>query len=295
MDFKLFIKFVKFSRPAWLLVLLMQYILGFSFSKYYGGLFIPDRMGLGLAWLISLYLGLIYLLTYFENLEIIVSDFWGDEIGKVPIQLSLITSAVFLTTSTLLALSIVRTNLLFPSNVMIVILLVIIGLLFVFTPNIESLAGFREYFIAIWFGMLVPSFSYLLYFSNLNYVIVIVWIPLVFLFLSITIINQLSSYARDLKFSANTLVIKIGWERSIVLNNLFLLSAFLCYGVGWWLGVESRIIISALLPLPLALTQIWMLIQLANGAKPNWTILKNNSAAIFGLMNYMIIISIWTQ
>jgi 1,4-dihydroxy-2-naphthoate octaprenyltransferase len=119
--------------------------------------------------------------------------------------------------------------------------------------------------------------------------------PLATLHLAMLLAFELPDYANDLKFGKRTIMIRMGWERGIVLHNILVLSAFLLLVLAASFGYPWFVVWPSLLTLPLGLLQIWQMRRIADGAKPNWNAVTVGALALFGAMSYLMALAFWTN
>ena len=142
---------------------------------------------------------------------------------------------------------------------------------------------------------LVPAFSLVLQTNELHRLLMTSTIPLLFVYFASRLASGFSLYAQDLKAAKRSMLIVIGWQRGIFLHNLFLLLGFLALGFATLFGLPWAIVWPVLLTLPLALFQIWQLLRISQGGKPNWRLLKISAHTLFGVTSYMLIFAFITN
>ncbi len=76
---------------------------------------------------------------------------------------------------------------------------------------------------------------------------------------------ELPDYASDLKYQKRTLMVRLGWQRSMNLHNYLILGAYLLLGLAVAFGMPFFIALPAFLTLPLGLLQIWQMRRIADG------------------------------
>lgn len=292
---KLLIKYIKMGCPQGVIIILLQYFLGVSLATYFGKHITTNLLVLGGGWLISLYFGSIYMLVYFDNLDYRYSKFWGDTQGKIPIQLPLLTSAGFLTSVIMLSIAIFRSRTLSGNMIFILILIIVLDLLIIF-PNLPlSMSLFNEFISSVLLAVLVPLFGFLLFNDSISFSVVAIVFPSFFTLFSLFIVFELFNFKTVIQTEKNNLLTILGWELGLKIHNALYGMAFLWILIWIFLDLPFNLVISMLLLLPLILLQFWLLKQLKKGNKPKWNIIKVNSITIYSLMNYMIMIYIWTN
>jgi 1,4-dihydroxy-2-naphthoate octaprenyltransferase len=142
---------------------------------------------------------------------------------------------------------------------------------------------------------LVPIFAFVLQYNDLHRLLVMSTFPLTALHLAMMIVFEFPDYMNDLRHEKLTLLVRIGWEKGIVLHNILILTAFLLLGLAATFGLPLAIVLPAFIPLPLGLLQIWQLRRISAGAKPNWTTLGFTAVVLFGSVTYLLAFTFWTR
>ena len=285
---KLFKQLFQISQPILLLAGIGQFFLGAGIAKYLGNTMDWGIFWLGLAWVLSVQWVSHLLLDYFESPKTENKNKLTDESKRIFIGTALSFVAIFL-------VFLIRSgNLNVPAGIVIFILF-FLGFFFVLRPIRLIYSGFGELSIAIAFGNLIPSFSYLLQDGEMNRLVMIISFPLIFLILSLILAMEFPNYASDIKNSRNTILVRLGWENGMFMHNTFVLIAFLILGLAGVFGLPSAIIFPAFLPFPLALLQLWHMRQINLGEKPNWRFLRLNAVVMVVLMSYILTNIFWIR
>jgi 1,4-dihydroxy-2-naphthoate octaprenyltransferase len=208
-------------------------------------------------------------------------------------QASLLMAAIALTAcAILIAILLQNGNL----NAEIITLLVIAFFLVIFysAPPLQlANTGYGELAVSILLANLVPALAFLLQMGNLHRLLAMATFPLTPLYLAMSLALALENYLSDLKKGRRTLLIRLGWQRSMALHNILVLVGFLLIGFSITAGMPWRIAWPALLSLPVGLYQIWQMNQIAEGGKPRWQLLTITAVATFSLMAYLLAFSFW--
>jgi len=291
------------SRPLFLLGGALVYALGVGIADYLG---MPIDWGLyllGQAFVTTLQLSTHYLNEYFDAPADIENPnrtpFTGGSGAIGPGKLS--RNTVLLAAVTMLTILASLTVIVIdqaPISPLLVIILVLGfgGAFFYSMPPIQlSRTGYGELTTSILVSFLVPAFAFLLQTGELHRLLMISTLPLTALHLAMMLVFEFPDYATDIKFDKKTLLVRIGWERGMVLNNLLILGAFLMLGVAAILGVPSGIVLPSFLLLPFGLFQIWQLRIIAAGGKPNWTLVGLTGIILFAGVAYMLTFAFWVR
>jgi 1,4-dihydroxy-2-naphthoate octaprenyltransferase len=142
---------------------------------------------------------------------------------------------------------------------------------------------------------LVPAFAFLLQTGELHRLLAMATFPLTLLHLAMMLAFEFPDYATDSRLGKRTLLVRMGWQRAVVLNNLLILGAYLTLGLAVVFGLPFYIALPSLLTLPLGLLQIWQMRRIAEGARPNWTALTLTGIALFSIVAYLLTFAFWTR
>ena len=153
--------------------------------------------------------------------------------------------------------------------------------------------GFGELSTALILAYLTPGFAFLLQRADLHRLLTIVTFPLTLLAFGYFLLGDFPTFSSDVRYGRQTLLVRMSWQRAVPLHNVLLVAAYLLYAGTPLLAVPWALIWPALLTAPLAAYQIFMLRNIAEGAKPLWNILSINAAAIFGLTAYLLTLTFW--
>jgi 1,4-dihydroxy-2-naphthoate octaprenyltransferase len=178
----------------------------------------------------------------------------------------------------------------------LVISLGFIGAFFYSAPPFQLVrSGYGELTTSIVVANLVPIFSFVLQYGDYHRLMAMTTFPLTALHLAMMIAFELPDYATDIKFNKKTLLVRLGWERGMVLHNSLILGGFLLLGIAASFGLPLPITLPAFLPFPLGLLQIWQMRRIASGVKPNWRALGLTAVALFGSVAYLLAFAFWTR
>jgi len=295
--------FIRMSRPIFLLGVFLLYALGVGIAKYLGYSIDWSVYLLGQLWVTLLQLSTQYLNEYFNspadlnnpNRTPLTGGSGVVGPGKLPQKVALysaLTCLAILSSFTILLLA----NVKLPNEAVMIMALSFLGSFFYSTPPIKLEAtGYGELTASIIVASLVPAFAFNLQTGELHRFLAMSCFPLTILHLSMLIAFELPDFSTDLKFGKNTLLIRIGWQNSILLHNILILSAFLLLGVAALYGLPTFVLISAMIPLPIGLYQIWQMRRFATGDKPNWTSVTLIALVLFASTAYFITYAFWTH
>jgi 1,4-dihydroxy-2-naphthoate octaprenyltransferase len=154
--------------------------------------------------------------------------------------------------------------------------------------------GAGEFLIAVHLAYIIPSISFTLQAGEAHRFLTLT-IPLTFLAFSYFIANTFQSYLQDQILNRVTFLVRLGWERVVPFHHTVLLLAYVLFLMSPSFGLSLTLTRTALLTLPFALFQIFLLRSIALGAKPNWTLLHATSLAVFGLTTYFLTLTFWLR
>jgi 1,4-dihydroxy-2-naphthoate polyprenyltransferase len=295
--------FLRLSRPLFLLGGILLYALGAGIARFLGFQVAWDLYILGQGWVIAMQLATHYLNEYFDASADVQNKnrtmFSGGSGAVGPGRLA--RNVPFWAAATCLAIVASLTVLLiqqptFGIDVALVLVLIFLGAFFYSTPPIRlSSSGYGELTTAILVANLVPALAFLLQTGELHRLVAMTTFPLTFLHLAMMLAFEFPDYAVDLKYEKRTLLVRAGWQIGMRIHNYAILTGFLVLGIALVFGMPQSVGLPALLTLPLGIFQIWYMGKIADGAKPNWTVLLFGALALFGLTAYLITFALWTR
>jgi 1,4-dihydroxy-2-naphthoate octaprenyltransferase len=155
--------------------------------------------------------------------------------------------------------------------------------------------GYGEVALALNLAGIVPALAFTLQGVPFNRLVSAVTFPLFMIGLASFLALDFPSFAEDVKYERRTLLTRLGWQRAIPLHNALLASAYLLLASAPSFGFPFKLFWPALLTIPLASYQIFMLHNIGAGTPPLWRALTINAAAIFGLTAYLLTLTFWLR
>lgn len=291
------------GQPLTLLVALFTYVLGLGIVHYLVAAINWPEALLGLLLVFTLLLSRNFLRAYFRyadplpSMDISRTDQDGElkvvETKEVPkyvlLQMALAS----------LGLGAIITIVLFVLNAvgipLFIILTLGLGLILLDTlPPVQLCKkGYSELIEAFLIANVIPAVAFLLQNTNLHNLVFMFTLPLTFIYLSMEIASSFEYYAFDLKHSNGSLLAVLGWQRGLVIHNLSLILSFLLFSIFLFFGLSWRLAWPVFLVLPFAGLQVFQIVRIGEGAKPNWRLFRVNSLATFLLMVYLIAFTLW--
>jgi len=302
---KLIRLFFHLSRPLFILIAILLYVLGGGMSRYLSGQIEWTSFFLGLSWMVLILLGFNYINEYFYILDSNEDYKWwrtpfsgsSGAIGpeKLPRQLALWVGLACLTVATSIVFLLIQNHLLNIQSGLILGLFFLGELVFAIPPLRLVSSGYGELTMSLIMAGLIPAQAFLLQGHDLHRLLIMVSFPLVFLLLGMLIAFEFPSYASDIKYERRPILVKIGWQKGMVLHNILVLSSFVIFGIALVFSFPMSIGWPVFLVLPVGLLQVWMMNQIADGRKPNWKLFILVALSTFCLTAYLLTFSFWTH
>jgi len=287
--------FLRLSRPFFLLGGFLLFGLGGAIAAYLG-----RRVDLGLYVLGQALVTSIQLMTHYLNEYY---DFDADRVnpertfftggsgalgeGRLPRRVALYAATGCLVIAAGLTSALITRGGI--SSVVWVILSAIgLAAFFYSVPPVRLLStGFGELTTSILVAGLVPLLSFALQTGEIHRLLFISTLPLASLHFAMLMVFELPDWAADLRAGKRTLVVRLGWAGGMRAHDGALVLAYASLAFAFFSGMPPRVVIGALLGLPLALVQIWQFRRIRSGAAPRWVTMEMNAVALFALTAYL--------
>jgi 1,4-dihydroxy-2-naphthoate octaprenyltransferase len=294
--------FIRLTRPVFLLGGILLYALGVGIAHYLGKTIDWTTYFLGQGCVTLLQLSAQYLNEYF--------DFSGDKdnpnrtffsggsgVGDdkaLPQRTALLAAATCLTIGAVLTVLLYRDQSL-GAETGIILALAFLGSIFYSVPPVRLAgSGYGELVASFLVANLVPAFAFVLQTGSLHRLLAMSTFPLTALHLAMLIALSLPDYASDLRNEKRTVLIRLGWERGMLMHDILIVLAYVLLGVAIVEGMPLRIAWPGFLTLPLGLYQVYRMRQIAAGAATRWNLLTFTAVSIFALTAYFLTFSFWT-
>jgi 1,4-dihydroxy-2-naphthoate polyprenyltransferase len=297
--------FIQLSRPIFILIAALLYVLGIGIAHYLSGEMNWQSFFLGFIWVIFILLGFEYLNeyfdpdTYFETQTQKHTPFSGATgaigPGKLSRQVALWAGLIFLTISA--SLTVLIYKYIGLGLILVVILSIfLLGEFFIYLPPYRLVtSGYGEVINSIVIAGLIPAMAFLFQGHEFHRLLLMVTFPLTLLYLGMVMALEFPDYASDIKQGKKPILIRIGWQKGMQLHNLLVLGSFVILGIAFLVGFPFRLGWSVFLALPLAIFQTWMMNRISDGAKPNWNLFVMVALSTFGLTTYLLTFTFWTH
>jgi 1,4-dihydroxy-2-naphthoate polyprenyltransferase len=303
MNRKTFLLFIRLSRPHFLLGAALMYALGTSISRYLSG---PIHWGYylqGQVWITLIQLSAIYLTEFFdpapdqENSHRTIFSASSGTLGegKLKRETALYAAIICLALAAYFTLTIIQSAK--PDMVLAFTMsFIFLGAFAYSTPPLRlAVSGYGELILAIILSNLVPALGFLIQHQDLHRLLAMSTFPMAALSLAMLLAFELPDFASDVKYRKRNLMVRVGWQKGMLIHNISILFTYLLFGLGVLLGFPFPIVLPAFLTLPLGLFQIWMVNRIADGARPNWPALTFTAAALFSITAYLLTFAFWTR
>jgi 1,4-dihydroxy-2-naphthoate octaprenyltransferase len=297
--------FVRLSRPLYLFGGAVNYLLGVGIARYLGQPLDTDVLVLGLLWVAALQLATHYLNEYFDHAHDALnpnrtlftggSGVLGIDEGKLRPVVALFAAYTMLAFVVLLSYAIYASGALNPL-VLFIMSIALLGAVFYSVPPVRlSGSGVGELTTSTLLAILVPAFGFSLQTGELHRLLALTTLPLLPLTMAAMLSLEFPDYSTDSKVGKLVLFVRLGWENAVRLHHILVAAAYILFAVSFAYGLPPAIALPPFFTLPLALFQIWYMTRIADGAKPNWTILTLTALTMTALTAYLLAYAFWTR
>jgi 1,4-dihydroxy-2-naphthoate octaprenyltransferase len=282
-------------RPINLLLTALTYGLGIGIARYLGVLLDLLTVYLGAGFILAMLAAASLLSEYFRPFNEPIVD------GETRSEREALRRQLLLIGILLVAFAAVCILFIFFLNahpLVVVILFALyaaIALMIAIPPFRLVDRGFGALAFAFLLASLPPLIAFILQAGEIHRLVAFCAFPLTLLSLAYLLAFDFTTFAIDQKYERRTLLTSLTWQRAVPLHHIMIIIAYLILMTGSTVDVPFALIWPSLLTLPLAIYQIIMLRNIADGQKPNWTILIVNATAIFGVTTYLLTLTFWLR
>ena len=286
---------LQLSRPPYLLLTALTYILGAGIARYLGKPQAPTTFWLGLVGILFAQLSMNLLAEVFRpsNEPIVLNETPADR--RLTRDAALYVSAGALAALAVIAFLLYKDHHLGAPAILFITVSLFVLLVYSVPPLRLIDKGFGELLLSIQIAYLSPSIAYLLQAGTYHNLVVFISIPLMLLMLAMLLALDFPSYAGDMKYERNTLLARLGWEHAIPFHHLLILGAYVFFAAAPIFSFSLRLLWPAFLTFPFALLQIYWLHNISLGSRPLWNLLTANAIAVFGLTAYLLTLTFWLR
>ncbi len=283
-----------FTCPLILILAGLTYSLGTGIARYLGRADNPLTFGLGFGWVILVLVAMNLLAVYFRSHnEFLVEN------ETIP-ERNWLRAAAFQMAIAALGVVAVLTVFLFQnkiaaSAVLFAALILLAALAYALPPLRLIYSGFGEFTLAILLAVLIPAFSLTLQMGDVHRLLGAITFPLTALAFAYFLAANFPTFVEDHKYERGTLLLRIGWERALLLHHILVLNTYLLFAAMPLFGFPWAIILPAFYGMPFALFQIFWLQRISQGASPNWAFLTTLTITVLGLTTYLLTLTFWIR
>lgn len=286
---------LRLSRPLYLLLAALTYVLGAGIARYLGNPQDQPVFWLGLFAVLMAQLTMSLLVEVFRpfNEPIIAEETRAER--KAIQDAALYVSLSALTGAGVIAFFFFRDHSLGGPSILFLAIFLFIVIIYSVPPLRLAAKGFGEFLLAVQIAYLAPSIAFLLQAGSYHRLLNVTAIPLSMLAFAAFIALDFPGYSEDIKYERGTFLSRLGWERAVPLHHALIVAAYFLFAAAPLFGFSLSLLWPAFLTLPFALLQIYLLYNIALGAKPIWTLLTANAIALFGLTAYFLTLTFWLR
>jgi 1,4-dihydroxy-2-naphthoate octaprenyltransferase len=293
MTLKSITKQIKIFR---ILSLLMTYVLGSGLAQYVESIRSWPAFIEGGFFMLMVILALDYLGALSRTFD---QRFWPEttthrEIKRLRLALGLL-SATFLTVATTLFVNWMVGRIVWQGLYFLLIAVVLTGGLYYLSEIKEKLQPYRILLEALMIVVIPPALGYFIQSENFHRLLTLPILGLVPIYMAYGLLEHLIHYGQEEKYRQKTIATAIGWEKTMVLHNAFILLGYVLMALTTVLGFPWFLLWPIFLTLPLGLLEIWLMDRVRRGMKPLWRIMQFTTASVFLIPVYLLAFSFWTH
>ncbi len=283
-------------RLPFLLACTLTFALGTGIADYLGHS--PSGLQAVIGMLIIWFIlgGSQILFEYFNRVSTGVHPFSPEKIKaetETPAPQLLLTVVVALMTfAVVLGFGLIRNTADISLTIMLLVGILLLSVFFIGQPRLVY-SGYGELVQGVVCCCLVPAFAFSIQAGEIHALFLPVTFPLVLIYLAVNLALELESYASDIKLERHTLLLRVGWQRAVLLQHILMLAGFLLIGAAPLFGVAWRLVWPATLALVVAILEIWLVNRITLGLPPRWMLLKFTAWLAFLLPVYLLTINFW--
>jgi len=286
------------GRLSWLFYLvaaLLLYLLGVGMAQYLGKQVQGSVYVFGQLWVLSLVLFTYFSYKYFdfraaaENLGRKMFNFLPWRTAMLIGILAFATCTASITYS--LFLSGVVTQ-----ELWLLMLLGVAGACVLSMPPLRwATTGYGDLLLSFMVAAGIPAMGFILAYGGYHPYLAMIAFPLSALHIAMSIALSLPRYAAQQKYGITTLLVRLGWENGMTAHNMLILGALLLIAVSTLFNFPRFAVLPTLLMFPLGLLEVYYMLRIAAGVKPNWNALAISAVTLFTLPVYLLSLAFWTH
>ncbi len=286
---------LRLSRPLYLAHAALTYLLGASIADYLGQPVNMAAFWLGLGGTLFVHASAYLLAEVFRpGNEPLVADESPAERQRLR-NAALWLSIALLAAAAVFLVALVQNGRVSSALWLILGLTILLALAYGVPPLRLITSGFGELTLAVMLGSLSPATAFLLQAGEYHRILGLIAFAMTLLSLAYLLALNFPTYATDLKYLRQTMLMRLGWERAIPLHHGLLGAVYLLLALLPVLGFSWGLVWPAFLSLPFAVLQILWLRNVSRGAPPVWKFLTTNATALFMLTAYLLTLSFFLR
>jgi 1,4-dihydroxy-2-naphthoate octaprenyltransferase len=153
--------------------------------------------------------------------------------------------------------------------------------------------GYGELTEGLTIGVFIPAIALALNYGKVHPVLEMLVFPLFFVYLSTKLAFTFRTYLEDKAGGNPNLLNRLDWSRSMSLHNILIIIGYLFIPVFTFFGLSWSLAWPMLLTLPIAIFEIVQILNILNGAKPNWTLFEWTAGSQIGILCYLVLLTLW--
>jgi 1,4-dihydroxy-2-naphthoate octaprenyltransferase len=296
---------IRIAQPLKLFIGLFTYALGMGILYYLGDSISWPTAFVGSLLILAILLARSYLGAYFTYPNPIMASGVASkdpeesvkfiEVREIPRQVIMQMALAALGLGAIATILLIIQNAITISSFIIIAIGLALAIVDVLPPMQLSKKGYSEIIEAFLIANLSPALAYLLQDGTMHVLVVMLTLPLTFIYLSMRISASFEYYAYDTSHASGSLLSLTGWQRGVTINNLSVALAFLLYAVFLIFGLSWNLAWPIFLALPIGVLQIIQMARISEGAKPNWRLFRLNALGTFLFTVYLVAFTLWTN
>jgi len=287
------VNIVRFTRPLYLGLTVLAYMLGLGIARYLGTALRPDMQLIGGMMTILLLAASGLFVAAFRPFDepLLVGETRAER--ETLHRRLLAFGTAFLGMAGMLFFLLLRSGLIQPESGLLLGAFAALALANALPPLRLANRGFGEPVDAFLIASLTPTLAFFLQTGEFHRLLSLITFPLFLISLACFLALDFPKYAEDLKYERRSLLTALTWQQAIPIHHLLLAAAYSLLAAGPFLGISFELVWPALLTLPLAAYQAFVLRNIGNGAAPLWNVFKVVTVAVAGLTSYLLALAFW--
>ena len=283
-------------KPFQLVSLALTYLMGAGLVQYVRGM-------RSLPMLIE---GLVFMLLVVISTELVMlsehlkdHNNWLDGVKERQIRqirwIILFITATFLTVATTLVVGWMMRGILWQGLTFLLVAVIVACIGYFLSQVVESIQSLQLFLETIIYLMLPPALAFFLQSSDLHPFLTMTMICLIPAYVAYRLLVKIRYFGLDQKKGNKTIVVQVGWEKSMVFHNASILLTYLLFALIALLGFPWFLIWPVFLTLPIGLVEMWLMERTRQGRKPLWRVMHIATALVFFFPIYLIGFAFWIR